>query len=296
MKIFALISLMSLSVLAFDPTIKVEYQVNDTLQTDVLFVIDNSGSMDSHQKLVAGLSDNFLRQFNNVSYKITAINTDTADSLRNLVIAHDSPDPIKELSQLMTSFGVHGDSTELVFTRVHDFFVSEIGQRFMRKNTPLEIIVVTDEEEQSTQTVEDMMNLLSVKKFTFNAFLPMSETKCIPVNHQKSKIEELVSLSGGLILDLCKSTVALANDYEKLAKAIVQRAGKKTLPITKFVFKEAIDINSVKVYYGTQIIQRGILGTGWVYDEVEHTLHLGQNIVLGNQPVGTKFTIQYDIL
>ena len=67
MKLLALSLLMSFSALAFDPTVRMEYQVNDVAtQTDILFVIDNSGSMDSHQKLLAELSDEFLKQFENV--------------------------------------------------------------------------------------------------------------------------------------------------------------------------------------------------------------------------------------
>jgi hypothetical protein len=299
MKLFVLALLFSFSLFAFDPTVKLEYEVNENShQTDILFVIDNSGSMDAHQKTLAEMSDEFLKQFVNVKYKMTAISTDKADPLKNAFITNNSADPIKELASLITSFGTSGDATEQVFGRTNDFLKSETGKDFLRPNTALEIIVITDEEEQSQVTVIDMMSLSSAKKFTFSGLLPVPNPNLCPrySSPNNGKLEELISRTGGLLLDLCKDQAALSSDYENLAKEIIKRSLHKGVPISKFVFRDPVDMNSIKVYYGTQIIPRGFIGTGWIYDETKNAIIFGGDIILSEQPKGTKFTIQYDIL
>jgi len=62
MKLFLLTMLFSFSTQAFDPTVTLEYKVKEIKRTNVLFVIDNSGSMNDYQQQVAGLSEVFLNE------------------------------------------------------------------------------------------------------------------------------------------------------------------------------------------------------------------------------------------
>jgi hypothetical protein len=112
-----------------------------------------------------------------------------------------------------------------------------------------------------------------------------------------NKLEEISRLTNGLLIELCSSKEQLANKYALLAKNIVQRAikrGHKAIPLNKLELANKVDLDSIKVFYGTQIIPKGMAQTGWIFDEKNNTILFGSQIHLSNQPSGTKFTIQYD--
>jgi uncharacterized protein with von Willebrand factor type A (vWA) domain len=78
---------------ALDPTITVEFNIIKEKRADILFVIDNSGSMERHQETLSKFSKAFMSELKNINFKITAISSDKDDSLKNLVIDNKATNP-----------------------------------------------------------------------------------------------------------------------------------------------------------------------------------------------------------
>lgn len=300
MKIMIIALLVSIRALAFDPTVTLEYAVKDYFKrTNILFVVDNSGSMTSNQEQVANLSKSFLKEFEDIYFKITAVSTDKADSVENLVIYKKMLNPEENLYKLITSFGVEGSMEEVVFSRIKQFYDSTYGKRFLRGNAPFEVIVLTDEAEQSGITAQELISSIQGRRFIFNGIVPQQETVSCSYDANDQNFIDAATLTGGMLLDICQGPSQMSLDYEKLAKEIAARAkpiaGK--VPVRIIVIKEKIDVESIKVFYGSQEIKKGFVDTGWVFNESKNAIMIGEKIHLDiNQPADTKLTVKYEIL
>ena len=161
--------------------------------------------------------------------------------------------------------------------------------------------MLTDETDQSDETANDILTALNLRKTTVSAIVPLDRDNrsCGYYDSQtNTKIEDFVALTNGDLIELCQNSKTFEKDYSKLAQAIVSRANISdinALPIRKYELPKNVDIDSIKVFYGTQIFRRGFLQTGWVYDETSNTILLNDNVVISAQSAGTKFTIQFDI-
>ncbi|MBS1960633.1 MAG: VWA domain-containing protein [Bdellovibrionales bacterium] len=120
---------------------------------DILWVIDNSGSMDPHQQNVIRNTGLFMQDFlkNRVSWKMGLISTDVSEQP---YIGFDKPfdltdpDPAASFGQAVARLGTNGDATERTFEPVLKAFRDYPG--FLRRNTALAVLIVTDAPEQSS--------------------------------------------------------------------------------------------------------------------------------------------------
>lgn len=286
---------------AIDPTITVEFNIIKEKRADILFVIDNSASMEKHQEILSKFSKAFMSELKNINFKITAISTDKDDSLKNLVIDNRAANPTLQLEELISDFGNIGSADEVPFFNIKRFITQSEGIDFLRAHANLEIIMLTDETDQSDETANDILTALNLRKTTVSAIVPLDRDNrsCGYYDSQtNTKIEDFVALTNGDLIELCQNSKTFEKDYSKLAQAIVSRANISdinALPIRKYELPKNVDIDSIKVFYGTQIFRRGFLQTGWVYDETSNTILLNDNVAISSQSAGTKFTIQFDI-
>ena len=84
-----------------------------TVDVDILFVIDNSGSMGSNQSNIKNNFDVFMNAFSaaGVSYQVALITTDSADFVGD-VITNYTPDPVVEFNNQVDSIGTGGSTME----------------------------------------------------------------------------------------------------------------------------------------------------------------------------------------
>jgi hypothetical protein len=283
-----------------DPTVTVEYKMEFKKQVDILFVIDSSGSMHNHQERLGVISKSFINGLENVDYNIMAISHDLNEEIPATII-RPNLNAGNELDALITGMGTNGDATEYIFKRILQFKVKLTPIEFLRKNTNLEIITLTDEREQSEMSAYDLIGIFTERRMTFNAIIPtpINNGNCT-YNHNNEiylSFNNIVQLTKGNMINLCASDIDFYSRYHELAKDISQRASDvATMPIAKHTIKEDIDFNSIKVFFGNQEIQRGMIDTGWVFNETENAIYFGQDIVLTEQTEGTKLTIQYEVL
>jgi hypothetical protein len=121
-------------------------------KVDVLWVIDNSGSMRPHQQNVIANSGLFMQRFltAGVDWKMGLISTDTTEApFLGFATAFDrrTPDPVTVFQSAVGRLGTGGSGTEKPFQSILNAFSQPLP--FNRGDSPLAVILVTDAEEQS---------------------------------------------------------------------------------------------------------------------------------------------------
>ncbi len=122
-----------------------------TVKTDILFVIDNSGSMSRNQTNIKDNFDYFINVFNAASadYQIAFITTDNQNFVDGKIVSNLSTDPVGEVAEIIDQIGTSGSATE---TGVYYTWYSMqpggdavLGGAFSRVDSKLVVIYVSDE-------------------------------------------------------------------------------------------------------------------------------------------------------
>ena len=134
-------------------------------KVDILWVIDNSGSMSEEQDAIATNMDSFLQFFvgANVDFHMGVITTDTDDAFQNGILqdvagyrflTRDVPVAL-EVGRMMVQVGVSGsgderglDAATRAITQPSQEHVDG-NKGFYREDAALHMIVISDEEDQS---------------------------------------------------------------------------------------------------------------------------------------------------
>jgi len=157
----------------YDGWITDEFTQDGEIAVDIMFVVDNSGSMWSNQVNLTNNFDAFIAAFGaaGVDYHIALITTDNATFVGD-IITSSTPDPITEFNDQVNSIGTTGSAYErgLLFT----YNATSPGgdaapgssTGFLRESARLVIVYVSDEPDAggSSMTPSDhSAHLLSLK-------------------------------------------------------------------------------------------------------------------------------------
>ena len=135
-----------------------EFDQDGNAMSDILFVIDNSGSMTSNQTNFKNNFDSFMTVFETagVDYQIAFITTDDAAIVNGKIVTPADIDPVGEVNTIIDDIGTHGYAIEkgLWFS----YAATDSGgdaapggtTGFFRADAKLVIIYVTDEPDAST--------------------------------------------------------------------------------------------------------------------------------------------------
>lgn len=137
---------------------------------DVLWVIDNSGSMESSQANLANNLDSFIGQFvqRNLSFKMAFTSSDaylasvSGDASLSLfrdgsdqfghsntpIIADTTPNP-QDVFLKNARLGTKGAGDERMFQSLRETLVNPGNQNFLRPNSFFSVILISDEEDYS---------------------------------------------------------------------------------------------------------------------------------------------------
>jgi hypothetical protein len=137
-------------------------------KVDVLFVVDNSGSMSSIQRNIVKNADLFMNEFimqRHINWKLGIVSTDQRqdpflgfDSLYGSdIFDYNDPSSIRDGVQVfrdaIDSLGTNGDASEYIFYNTlrafEDYSGTASRPEFIRSTSHLAVIMVSDEEEQS---------------------------------------------------------------------------------------------------------------------------------------------------
>ena len=129
-----------------------------TVDVDILFVIDNSGSMGSNQTNIKNNFDAFMNAFNaaGVSYQVALITTDSSDFVGS-IITNTTPDPVTEFNNQIDSIGTSGSAHEKGLWYAYESTTSGDASPgsatgFFRSSARLVVVYVSDEPDWSHQT------------------------------------------------------------------------------------------------------------------------------------------------
>jgi hypothetical protein len=284
---------------------------------DILFVVDNSGSMATHQQnlsrhiplLVAELEKR------NLDYHAGVITTDmegydgTASKGRLVgspaVIDRSIPNATQILATRLL-VGINGPGTESVFAPIQaalsEPLLSTTNAGFLRPDAGLALVLVTDAEDQSQIPADNLAGFLtnlkgSLANVTAQGLLVLAEDPNCPRDEQgvlPQQIEKFISLLSGQTFNLCSvdsraDLTIMGQNIAKVAKGgSAPRANVSEIPLPS---KPMFD--SIQVVYGAQTLVKGDLVHGWVYDAKSNKVLLGEQIPWLQQPSGTQLELTY---
>ena len=133
-----------------------DFTQDGEVSVDILFVVDNSGSMSSNQANLKNNFDDFIAVFGaaGVDYHIALITTDDASFIGNVITPADA-DPITEFNDQVDLIGYHGSAYEKGLW--YAYASTDVGgdaalgspTGFSREHARLVIVYVSDEPDGS---------------------------------------------------------------------------------------------------------------------------------------------------
>lgn len=248
--------------------------VGDGGQVDIIWVIDNSGSMSPIQRQVIDNANLFMQDFiknKSLEWRMGLLSTDISEE-PYLGFAsyfnHTSTDPVGTFGTAVRQLGTSGSGYEQSFDPV----VKNLDKfsAFLRPNAMLIVIFVTDEEEQSNISAQDFLGNLLKRKGgdinrlrvygAFNArdFGCSSGTM---MGYTGSPFEEAINATKGKAYKTCNPT--FGSDLAKLGQEIVSISSRASIMLKNRPLTETL-----KVIYNSEELEAGPRSEGgrWFYD------------------------------
>lgn len=285
---------------------------------DVLFVVDNSGSMQTYQRILSSATtiiDSALSHMNR-DFHLGVISTDVdtypgARQIPGALLGSPTVVTAKDLPGALARnllVGTNGSANESPFAAVQlalsEPNLSTNNKGFLRPGAALALVFLTDAEDQSQQTANDLKNFLATTKgdlnrvTAFSWIVPtVSTAGCERDDYEATpkKIEELTQSLNGVIYNVCNMYQPTIGDFAQRL-AVFGIDNTPTEPVADFSevpLTTAPVVSSIEVRYGSQTITAGDLSEGWVYDAAKNAVILGSKITWSQQPAGTKLTVSF---
>ncbi len=188
-------------------------------KVDILWVIDNSASMDPHQNALIKNADTFIDEFTTkgglgLEWKMGVLSTDVSDTPfigfpMNKVLTYESPDAVADFRAAIRKLGTAGDYVEQAFGPLK----KHLGNYpdFLRKQATLAVIFLTDAPDQSRIEPTDLFQFLSAlkgdpKKIVFYGAFAAKDFNCETMEgltYAGSSYETLIDKTKGKVYKLC---------------------------------------------------------------------------------------------
>ncbi len=261
---------------------------------DILFVIDDSGSMGTHQDNLAanaGVFADAIVRAKFLDYHVGVINSSMYSFYSNAggklvgsprYVDRTTQDGIAKLAANMI-VGTGGDATEAFFDpmvlALSEPLTSGWNLGFSRPDSYLAVIFVTDTDDQSTQNdVQDTYNFLLSLKGNMNkvfigaAYIPDSEANvCSGESWEITNTDELPEffrLTNATTFSLCDPD--FGQKLADIGRVIAKRA-------TTMYLKKVPKQGTIKVMIGAVEVPQHH-DHGWAYNPVMNAIEFGPNI------------------
>lgn len=256
-------------------------------QVDILWVVDNSGSMSDIQKNIMKNAQKFMEEFvldKKINWRMGVLSTDRDDEFYlginptfDRSFGVNDPNQtnlwIETFTQAIGNLGTWGDASEFVFYNIRRAMLDADMGTFFRKGAHLAIIMVTDEKEQSQgfgalYQPRNFLNFLKgrisperILRF-YGAFGLGDLDGCRAFDDYKgSSYEEVINITGGFYLSACQDFgPGLANIGNNIASFV---------ETPYIVLNQRPDTRTLKVSFRGVEIPGGPKYSGgkWYYDE-----------------------------
>jgi hypothetical protein len=250
------------------------YEQDETVDVDILFVVDNSGSMRSNQTNLTNNFSSFMNTFAaaGVSYQIAIITTDSHSFVGD-VISNLTPDPVAEFNSQINSIGTGGNANEAGLWAA--YMSTTVGNAspsaatgFFRSSSRLVVVYVSDEKDHSVYRNSSMLpydyanSLLSLKSSSdlvvAHAISGDYPSGCTGNGGAEfgSGYYDVVSALSGTFMSICDDDWSVTMDT--LARDSIALTG---FPLTEKAVGGTIE---VKV--------NGIVNTDWYFEQSSNTV------------------------
>ena len=256
---------------------------------DILWIIDDSGSMNRVQSNLSGNMQMFMNVFvqSQADYRMSVITT--SDPMIYQIVDATTPNATLTMQQ-MVSVGVHGSGVEMglemAYQALNDVTSAGPGGSFFRNNADLVLIFVSDEPDHSPEPVSYYTSFFSGLKpsgmfFPYAVIGDMPGGCSMPTMFGNYNVQagegywDVVDYFGSQWFSLCATD--WGNQLQNLANNITGQ--------WSYELHESDPIeNTIEVYVNGQI------ETGWVYNSARNTVEFTE----GNIPEpGDTIEINY---
>lgn len=279
-------------------------------KVDIIFVVDNSGSMGVHQSNLSRNINLFVQSFSNsvqIDYNVGVVTSDMKN--RNQTgrlqggvrfVNRSTPNGIAEMARNIM-VGTNGDYEEMSFDPVAEALsqplVGGYNAGFYRQDAHLAVIFITDAEDQSKRYDADSLYQFLVglkgnrdKVLGYGVIVPSLDRRCDrdETNVTPDMIEDFLGMTintGKNVFGLCDPN--FGQNLANLSQDIARYVGG-VIYLTRAPIPETI-----RVLYGSQTIPSDPK-VGWMFDPIRNAVILGQDIVWSTQPAGTKVQVLFD--
>lgn len=264
-------------------------------KVDILFVIDNSGSMSSHQIHLKNQIEyyaNEILKITAIDFHIAVLGSDSVRGLSNAYLTRSTPNVINLLKQSLL-LGSSGSAVEKFFEPVYSAlkYNTYAPNSFLRKDATLNLIFITDTDDQSEglSSIQFYNFLLNIKQdstqiITFSALIVDSICKGERTADDISRLKQFMHISQGTVVNLC-------SDY---AQSLITLAKKVVRQSLVFKLTEVPIYESIILSYGSVTVPRSI-DEGWSYNPKTVSIRLSPNFFqkMSEQNIIGKIQISY---
>jgi hypothetical protein len=260
---------------------------------DILFVVDNSGSMNTWQTALATNFSSFIGVFtiSGVEYQIAVITTDDATFV-GPVITPSTPDIISAFTT-QAYVGTYGSAIEKGLHYAKECTSAggdaAVGSTFTRTDAKLIIILVSDEDDHSTGMVSEYVTHFQSLKasddlVTVHAVVGDSPGGCHRVGGSTweradpaARYIEAAADMGGEFISICSEDWGA--EMETLAR--------------DSILKRAFDLLADALEDTIEVEVDGAIVTDWTYNEEENAVYFEETSL---PPAGSEISITYAVL
>ena len=250
-----------------------------SIDVDILFVIDNSGSMGSNQTNIKNNFDSFMSAFGaaGVSYHIALITTDSS-SFVGPIITPMTTDPLTEFTNQIDSIGTHGSAQEKGLWFAYESTTAgdaspTSATGFFRADARLVVVYVSDEPDNSTYTYDGSgsssmtpsdysASLISLKSslslVAAHAIAGDYPSGCTSNGHATfgDGYYDVVNDLSGTFMSICASDWSVTMDT----------LARDSIAITDF------PLTGNPIESSIEVTVNGYVSTDWLYDSVANSI------------------------
>jgi len=265
---------------------------------DILWVVDNSGSMREEQAALAYNFDIFINKFieKGIDFKMSITTTDTRgnnagkpvkDSLTKLTsekLAENEQQFLQDFAN-MIQVGTRGWGIEKGI-KASEVFSNQFANHHFRKDAYFVIVYVSDEADQSNKTPENHLKQISkwkdnaglVKTYSIvNISTPYNPSQYLVPGYER--YEAMSNLTGGYISDINDS---FHTTLENMGNDIAELS--ESFPLSQKPYDE----NVIKVFVnGSEVV------SGWEYDSQSNTIKfLSGSVPASNANINVAYEVE----
>jgi hypothetical protein len=305
--------LVSLAGSAQPNAVQTDHFSQDKAPVDILFVVDNSGSMGDEQASLAANLSSFMKfaDKNFIDYHIAVTTTDVsggedgrfvpvtqtgtwpnAGATPPRVLTRNTPDVLRAF-QLNVNVGTNGSAEEEGFEAAYlalsPTLLSTHNQGFLRDDAALLVIVMTDEMEQSPQSLNFyysyLLNIKGARRANMFSWSSICSIDPGDTGNYGDRYIEMSKRTGGVT-----SSIHTANWSVDLEKLGLQAFGYKSA----FLLTSTPDISTIEVRInGNLVPQSDPESTYWSYDPLTNIVQFSPQAI--PEP-GQTLEVSYSVL